>query len=201
MYYDDQGTDRYLREVHFPDYNTRGVIVEIGAGFPDRISVSAHFRESGWRVVGIEPNPDFCKLFQERGYEIYNYACADYESDDVDFVVVDVNWGLSHSALCPRHIETAHLLAANIPMKTIKVKVRTLDTVLDIANVPVIDVLSVDVEGWELDVMRGFSLQRRKPRLVVMENMLKDPAYEPYMQERGYRLLHKTQHNDVFCPQ
>ena len=48
---------------------------------------------------------------------------------------------------------------------------RTLDSLLDEAEAPKpIDLLSVDVEGHELDVLRGFDFVRWQPRLILLED-------------------------------
>ena len=66
-----------------------GVFVEVGAARPDYLSVSAHFRTLGWRVVAIEPIPEFCELQRAAGNEVLQYACGEEDRDDVDFTVVD----------------------------------------------------------------------------------------------------------------
>ena len=49
--------------------------------------------------------------------------------------------------------------------------VRTLDEILTEARAPSpIDLLSVDVEGHELDVLRGFDFARWRPRLILLED-------------------------------
>ena len=68
-----------------------GVLVEIGAARPDYLSIGASFRNKGWRVISIEPNPTFASQHRELGHEIYEYACADADEDDVDFVIAEGN--------------------------------------------------------------------------------------------------------------
>ena len=55
---------------------------------------------------------------------------------------------------------------------TQEVEVRTLDIVLQANNVEVgFDLLSVDVEGHEMKLFDGFSIEHWKPRLVLLEAM------------------------------
>ncbi len=65
-----------------------GVLVEVGAAKPDYLSVGASFRNLGWKVISIEPNPNFCALHRAMGYEILQYACSDTDAEDVAFFVV-----------------------------------------------------------------------------------------------------------------
>lgn len=84
--------------------------------------------------------------------------------------------------------------------KTMAVKVRKLDTILA-ANEPhlrAFDILAVDVEGWELNVMRGLSLERYRPKIVILESVFNDPEYVPFMHERGYTLWRRLEPDDVY---
>ena len=88
-FYGEKEIDKYIRNTFFPDYSYRGVFIEIGAAGPEFLSMSRHFRENGWRVVGIEPNPEFCRQHREKGFEILQYACGDHDEDNVEFFVVN----------------------------------------------------------------------------------------------------------------
>lgn len=85
-------------------------------------------------------------------------------------------------------------------MKTIPVKVRKLDTILatHVPDFRVIDILAVDVEGWELNVMRGLTLDRYWPKVVILENLFDDPEYVAFMGARGYERRHWLEPNDVY---
>jgi hypothetical protein len=62
------------------------------------------------------------------------------------------------------------------PETSIEVPVRTLDSLLDDAKAPKpIDLLSIDVEGHELDVLRGFDFARWQPRLILLEDHVVQP--------------------------
>jgi hypothetical protein len=62
-----------------------------------------------------------------------------------------------------------------------------------------IDLVSIDTEGCELDVLDGFSLERFKPRILVIENdRTVGEAIEPYLNERGYGKFHRQKINDFY---
>jgi hypothetical protein len=83
---------------------------------------------------------------------------------------------------------------------TIPVKVRKLDTILSEyePDLREIDILAVDVEGWELNVMRGLSLKKYRPKIVILENLFKDARYVAFMQTFGYVLWRHLEPNDVY---
>src|ERR1700730_17474061 len=80
--------DEAVRTRFFPGQRS-GVLVEVGAAHPAYLSLSALYRDLGWRVVAVEPNPEFCELHRTRGHEILQFACGDHDEDDVEFSVVD----------------------------------------------------------------------------------------------------------------
>lgn len=205
-YYAEDQIDRVVREAFFPDFSYKGLIVEVGAAGPEYLSISRHFRESEWRVLAIEPNPEFCELHRKANFDVLQYACGDHDEDDVDFEVVyqpaEYKGGKvtyeSFSSL--KVLDSYRALKPDIQTRTIKVKLRRLDTILaeHAPGAQTIDILTIDVEGWELSVMAGFSLRRYRPRVVIMENLLNDRKYRAYMRERGYRLHREMNPNDIY---
>jgi FkbM family methyltransferase len=206
-FYGEKGVDECIRNAFFPDYSYKGVFVEVGAAGPEFLSMSMHFREHGWRVIGIEPNPEFCKLHHEKGYEILQYACGDHDEDNVEFFVVDsqgaaYNGGkVSYESFSSLGLKSSYAeLKSGIDQQKIYVKLRRLDTILEThaPDVKHIDILSVDVEGWELEVIDGLNTERYRPRLMVIENLFSSNKYIRYMKERGYFLWKRAYPNDVY---
>ena len=86
------------------------------------------------------------------------------------------------------------------PTEIRQVVVRTLDAILAEAGVERIDFLSVDVEGAELAVLRGFSIARYRPRLILIEDDVQDLAKHAYLEARGYKLVRRTALNNWYVP-
>ncbi len=184
-----------------------GVIVDVGAARPDYLSVSAHFRSLGWRVIAIEPNPEFCRLYGERGLEVLQYACGSRDEDDVPFQVVDSHGAaydggqVSFESFSSLSIKPEYAaLKKGLEPREIRVKLRRLDTILEkhARDVGRIDVLSVDVEGWELEVLDGLDFARHRPRVVIVENLFNARRYREYLERRGFLLWRRVYPNDVF---
>ena len=205
-YFGEFDTDRHLRDRFFPG-ETTGVMVEVGAATPEYLSLSQHFRLSGWRCIGIEPNPNFAEMHRARGHEVYQVACGEEDKDGVPFEVV-------HAGGSGEHAITDHSFSAlsvkegykkhspyfhNLRTEKITVNVRRLDTILAEAGIERIDLLAIDVEGWELEVMRGLSVDRYRPRVVVLENYLHDPAYAAFMAGLGYEAQFRVEYNYCFA--
>ena len=163
-------------------------------------------------VIAIEPNPDFCAIHRGLGNEIYEYACSDTESDDAEFYVVDsqgadylggkVSFESFSSLGIKDEFAALHeTVRSKTKVKKISVKVRKLDTILreHAPEVSLIDILAVDVEGWELSVMRGLSIETFMPQIVILENLFKSDAYVLYMESKGYKLWQRLEPNDIFA--
>ncbi len=206
----EKNIDLLIQQKLFPLPAPPGVLVEVGAARPDYLSISASFRQLGWRVFSIEPNPHFCAMHKRLGYEIIQYACSDEDRDDVDFYVVNsknasyldgtVSFeSFSSLGIKAKFAEDLKKSKAAPEVDTIKVNVRRLDTILQqYPKIQHIDVLAVDVEGWELSVMRGLNLDTYRPSVVILENLFKSREYRRFMRNHGYRRWKRLKPNEIY---
>jgi len=67
-----------------------------------------------------------------------------------------------------------------------------MDSILAEAGFDRVDFLSVDVEGAELAVLRGLSIARYRPRLILIEDDVQDLSKHRYLCARGYKLVRRT---------
>jgi FkbM family methyltransferase len=207
----EKDVDLLVRERFFKDKSAPGVFVEVGAARPDYLSISASFRELGWRIVAIEPNPDFCAAHRALGHDVHEYACSDVDADDVEFFVVDSQGAaylggsvsfesFSSLGIKGEYAELHETVKGNTRVKAIPVKVRRLDTILEQhePDVDHIDILAVDVEGWELNVMRGLSIEKYRPSVVILENLFQKDEYVQFMRDKGFALWRRLEPNDIY---
>jgi FkbM family methyltransferase len=198
--------DKLVQRRFFRNQNV-GIFIDVGAANPDYLSVSALYRSLGWRIVAIEPNPAFCEMHRKRGHDILQYACGDRDEDDADFCVVDShgapyeNGRVSYESFSSLAIKEAYTrIVPRMDVERIKVKLRRLDTILA-AHAPEIqriDILSVDVEGWELEVLAGLDFRKYRPKVLVIENLFDDPAYRARINAYGYVLWKFVPPNDIY---
>ena len=202
-FYGEFKTDRYIRENFFPDLSYKGVFVDVGAGPPEFINNSKHFRDSGWRTISVEPNPKFVEQHKECGSEIYEYACASTSKrKKVPFIINlnNDNWyskehdGVSFSALEVRYDGVPE----HNTQETIQVKTATLNSILKKAKVKSVDVLSIDTEGWEIDVMKGFDHKKYDPKVIILENFEDDDSYDSFMKGIGYDRIYTLRYNHFY---
>jgi hypothetical protein len=71
------------------------------------------------------------------------------------------------------------------------------DQILEKWEFPSLDVMSVDVEGGEIEVFKGTDLNRWKPKVIVSEAWEPGSAY-PYLSKFGYKLVARNVDNDLY---
>ncbi len=172
----------------------RGYFVEVGANEPRLRSQTFHLEQAGWAGVLIEPQPELAhRLRNERSARVFACACSspDNAGRALPLHVAGPLSSLDRSGMAP----------SAVPERVIEVPVRTLDGILEEAGAPAgFDFLSIDVEGHELDVLRGFDLARWRPRLILLEDHVADLSKHRYLQARGYRIVRRYENNGWYVP-
>lgn len=152
----------------------RGMFVEAGAH--DGYSESNTYyleRIRGWRGVLVEPVPgnyDACRR-NRPGSRVFNCALVSrsFGHDHVTVNFADrMTWTDGALNAGEEQLSRANL-APKFSLEKITVPARTLDSILLEAGVGKIDFFSLDVEGYELDVLDGFDLERFKPTFLLVE--------------------------------
>jgi len=175
-YYSQCGEDYLLWK--FFDFKREGYFIDIGAFDGSYISNTFSFEQKGWRGICVEPHPEYFALCQKnRPHSIcINAACVgDEETAFIEMNMDDT--GLYSSAVDTQayHDEVSrnycgHRITFNGLTKQ-RVGAITLNRILDklLPKGQAIDFLSIDVEGFEEDVLKGFDLQKFRPELILIE--------------------------------
>lgn len=199
----DRGIDSLLR-VFYP--KEKGTLVEVGAAGPDYLSISKHFRSIGWQTLSIEPNPKFADEHRMLGHNIAEYACGVDNKDNIEFVVASIKdtkgkgTSESFSSISVKP-ELRHQRAKDfegVSVNVIKVNQRRLDTILKEHSIDRVDILTIDTEGWELEVLEGLRLNVNQPRLMVIENWSKDERYSRMLRQYGYKMVSWLEPNGIY---
>lgn len=175
---------------------TSGFAAEIGAGDGKNISNTLQLEERGWKVLCVEPNPLYRKALKKNRKFVQMVACG-INNGIGEFKIYDAGGGNYEacSALSPNR-EVVKISKAKL-VKTVNVKVRTLDSCLERAAFSRLDLLSIDVEGGEADVLAGFSIDRWRPKIVIIEDW-KGCIFRRWFCKHGYYVLKRLGPNEVF---
>ena len=194
--YSQDGEDMVLRRLF--ERQATGFYVDVGAHHPYRFSNTCYFHRRGWRGINIDPNPDAIAAFDL------------VRPGDINICVGVSNAPglLSFHFFNEPALNTfdAKLAAdrARLPgyrlTGTRDVPVRRLDELLT-ENLPLgraIDFMSIDVEGFDLLVLRSGDWSRFRPRVLLVEARqrifaaLKDDPINDFAESNGYCLIAKT---------
>jgi len=172
----------------------RGFFVEVGANEPQQRSQTWHLEQAGWNGILIEPQPDLAdELQRARCAKVFAVACSSPENAARTLPL--------HVAGPLSSLDRGGMAAGALPERVIDVPIRTLDEILIEAQAPSpIDFLSIDVEGHELNVLRGFDIERWKPRLILLEDHVTDLAKHRFLTRAGYRLIRRFENNGWYVP-
>jgi FkbM family methyltransferase len=157
----------------------KGLVIEVGAFDGRHLSNSYSLNQIGWKSVCIEPNPDVFKyLLLNRPNSInINKAIVGYEGiKDIDFFSEEtgVLSGCDYNDLDIKKRYEDRGLEYKEPRK-IKVEATTLNSIFNELKIAKIDLLSIDVEGFELEVLKGIDINNLVIKLFVIEaNSLKE---------------------------
>ena len=149
--------------------------------------------------MSIEPNPVLAQEFDKRGFECLRYACCEEDKGQVNFSVSDneVSWS---SFTISQGLGPVRHPWPGVIFRTISVEALTLNTIMKrhYPKISSIDVLSIDTEGWELEVLAGFDLAKFSPKVVILEDLtLSLSRYSAHMEELGYKQVQQIV-QDVF---
>jgi FkbM family methyltransferase len=165
--YFSQFYEDYILAYVFKNYKT-GFYVDVGANDPDNDNVTKYFYERGWRGVNIEPNADeFKKIIHSRPRDSnYNVGIANTEA-----TLTFYQGQGGHDSLSTFDKANAEKLnkESNIAFKEIPIPVTTLTKILQKASLPEISFISIDVEGFEKQVIESMDFKKYKPAVLCIE--------------------------------
>jgi len=172
-----------------------GFFVEVGANHPTKASQSSHLEQAGWTGVLVEPQPDLAAfLVTERKAKVFAVACTSPDNAGRTLPL--------HVAGPLSSLDRDRMAPGAKADYVIMVPTRTLDDILEEAHAPApLDLLSVDVEGHEIEVLRGFDFAHWQPRLILLEDHVGDLKKHKFLTQSGYRLIRRIGNNGWYVPQ
>ncbi len=193
------GEDIILSKVFSETKN--GFAVEVGAFDGRAGSNSAYFDDIGWKCVLVEPNPALARRIRELRPNAHLYECAAGSREGGEATLHIPQGAETLASISEGSTQMSRMLQSTSAYTTVTVTETTLDHILSDAGAKQVDFITIDVEGHELEVLRGFSLGRWKPRVVIIEDNSSGTNDEVlnYMKLRGYVRVRNTGCNDWYC--
>ena len=189
----------------------RGFFIEAGANNGLSQSNTLYFEKyMNWKGLLIEPIPELfqkCKVNRKNNL-VENCALVPFEYKESHIEMRYCNlMSLVKGAMKTTEEELNHVIKGCKLQRTIetiepyevKVPAKTLTSILDRYHISQIDLLSLDVEGYELNALQGINFQRHRPKWMLIEsryrkeidNFLK-PFYEVVVELSHHDVLYKS---------
>jgi FkbM family methyltransferase len=196
--------DNILQEI-FGD-RAEGYCVEVGAYDGRTGSASYRFEQRGWHCLLIEPIPALVQeIRRHRTGTVVNCAASNREGVASFFVAENVEQMSTLDLTSDRRNWVEQVGGA---IQEITVRTATLDSLLAEADFPEIQFITIDVEGHEMAVLEGFTLEAYRPRIVIIEDNSAsddprarggDPRVGTHMSEHGYVHFRRTGVNEWYA--
>jgi FkbM family methyltransferase len=200
--YSQDGEDMVLKTFLNKD---KGYYVDVGAHHPIRFSNTAYFYKKGWNGINIEPTPILIKDFQRyRKRDVnLNLGITNQASEFTFYMFSDSALNSFDKELSlERHEKSPYKI-----VKEKKIKTCRLSDILDkyLPQNQKIDFFSIDVEGFDLDVLKSNDWEKYIPDFIVIETLsefslekMKEDKIYNYLTEQHYKLVARTCITSIF---
>jgi len=178
---------------------TNGTCIEVGSNEPvDYRSQSNHLEKKlNWNCYLIEPNIDLVrktKLLRPKA-KVINCACVQPELDQkyLKLFIPKTSSGVEvhgHASVQKNIDEHNYSFFTEL-----RVKGQTLDSIINKFQLNEIDLLSIDVEGYELEVLNGIDLTLNRPRLILLEDKHLFLTKHNLLKKNNYTLVQRINRN------
>ena len=189
--HDTQFGEEWLVRDFFQD-KRGGVFVDVGANHY-RVHSMTYYLETqlGWSGIAIEPQSSFAADWAAHRPRSRFFAmfASDTAGDAVKFYVPETTHALNASG---------HPNIVPVPTTETTVPSTTITAALEAAGIEAVDFLSMDIELFEPQALKGFDIDRFRPALVCIEaHLVVRQQIVDYFDAHGYVLVAKYLRADV----
>jgi len=199
--YSQEGEDLILERILGP--RKTGFYVDVGAHHPRRFSNTLRFYKRGWHGINIEPNPDAMKLFARQRRRDINlcYGVGDSETELTYFMFNEPALNSFDRKLSEQRQSGEYRISS-----TRQIPVKRLSSLLAefVPKNVQLDFMSIDVEGFDLQVLQSNDWTRFRPTCLLVEAEsfnLADPGanrIHGFLEGQNYALFAKTYNTLIY---
>ena len=173
-HYGEFGEDIFINRIFKNIFD--GTYVDVGCYHPYKGSLTANLYKKNWSGINIDISKtsiDLFRMVRKRDINL-NLAVSDFDGETFFFENSPIN-------------QQNSLIMQNDKQNKVKIESCTLNTILKKNNFNNFDYLNIDVEGSELNVIKGIDLKKFQPILITIENNELQP--KEYFDNDVYKIL------------
>jgi FkbM family methyltransferase len=163
-YFSFSGVDVILERIFM--HQQKGIYIDIGCQHPIKNSNTYLLYKKGWEGINVDLDNDNIDLFKisRSNDDNFNKALSN------DIKEVDLYFYHKKSPINTIDKKTSEFQKANVSSIK-KIKTDTLNNIILNTKYKdcTFDLLSIDVEGHELEVLKGFDITKFSPKVIVVE--------------------------------
>jgi FkbM family methyltransferase len=188
------GQDAFIWQTFFKECNSGGYFLDVGAYDGTTFSNTKLFEDSlNWDGVLFEPNPVlFKRLKENRRNECFPCGLGT-QNRTLKFLQCD---GYGEMLSCfvefasKEHLQRIEEDRAqhDFDVREIDVDVKSIDEFLLQREIRKVDYLSIDVEGFEIQLLQSFPFERVAVDVISVEANGDAIAMEAFLHQKGFRL-------------
>ena len=197
-FFSQSGQDKILKDHFFKD-KKRGFFVEIGAFDGIEGSNCFYFEKvQAWDGIAVEASKiQFNKLKKNRKCKLFNEAINSKEKD-VEFI--EVQEGLTQmSGIDDENYISKEFINKDPNSKIGKFKTKTVTFEKIVPINTIIDYLSLDIEGGEMDLLESIDFSKYKIKVISVENNSPDKInFELFFKKKNYSFFDRLGQDEIF---
>jgi FkbM family methyltransferase len=173
-----------------------GVFVDIGCWHPVKSSNTYYFSLRNWKGICIDPNPELKDLYANyRNNDIFiNCGVGVETTDKLQYYMLNES---SMNTFDKLFLESRDLIQKVTAIK--EIPIIKLSDILErnLSENEIIDFFDIDVEGYDLDVLKSNDWKKFRPKIVLVETNLciRDDLkseISTYLESVNYELIGKS---------
>ena len=195
-FYSQMGQDKWVSEAVFPGVKN-GFFLDVGSGDGTIISNTKALEQKGWTGICIDAFP---RNMQDRSCQIFKEVVFSKAGERVKFWAGPEGWG----GIIDETFGITKEKMQEYKGPTVEFTTVTLGDILERAKAPrFIHYVSLDIEGGELNALKGFPFDKYQIGALTVEHNYLEPKrseIKALMESHGYKRLHTSDRDDFYVP-
>ena len=198
-FFSEAGQDKLIKDKFFKNQRN-GFFIEIGAFDGIEGSNCCYFEKyESWEGIAIEASPkQFQKLQKNRKCEMIN-AVIGPEEKEVEFCEITEGFTQMSGIYNSSYKDSMDRIQKKSNSKINLIKTKSTPFNKIIPNNKIIDFISIDIEGNELDVINSIDFNQYEIKVILLENNIPQKlSYINFFKERNFSYFDRVGMDEIY---